>query len=102
MLRYAGLLALVISTMAVGCTTSEDTGPATRNQCQKVQEHSAELRLASVSKNSKLSEDDLAKHQANFSRVTEASLDSCVETRDRAWANCMLNAESVSAARECE
>jgi hypothetical protein len=44
----------------------------------------------------------MKKHEANFARVTEESLATCMQNRSRAWAACVLKQESLGQETECE
>ncbi len=85
-----------------GCNAGGDGEAASKEDCLRVQQHMAKLRVASVKKNSKLSAAELAKHQANFAVTSDAALEACAEERSERWVGCMLDLKSSQNAKDCE
>lgn len=101
MFGRTALLILLPAFLTPGCSGKEDRA-ASRSECLKVRQHTATLRMASVKKNSKLSKDELARHETAYAKTSDVYLDKCVEERSKAWVTCMLELESLQAAGECD
>ena len=78
----------------------------TRDDCQRVREHSADLRLEAMRVATRAPNEgtarELQKHRKNFSNAGgEAYLDKCVEERDLDWVECSLSAKTSKALQKC-
>ncbi len=96
------LCALV--SLVLGCDSSS-TDSITREECQRVRDHSAELRIKDVEFGDVTPEQEAsarAAHKKNFAKSGgNQYLDSCVETRDRDWLDCALRAKTLNDVEAC-
>lgn len=104
-MRRAGLQLFAFLSLALGCDSS-NVEAITREDCQRVRAHAAELRIDSV-KFGDATPDQIASvkaaHKENFAHSGgENYLDSCVETRDRDWLDCALLAKTLSEIEACK
>jgi len=74
---------------------------ASSEDCKAAYQHLATLRLKSVAESSALSDSELAKHKANFSRLSEQEMKACTDSRTRAWARCIQALSDSSKNAEC-
>lgn len=95
-------LILLCGGFLLTCSSSEEFAQVSRSQCEAVQKHRAALRMKNVKRKTKLSTEDLQKHEANFARVTEDNLEACMQARTGGWATCMLKLESLGQEDACD
>lgn len=98
------ILSVITLNFLGGCSDTPDSGDesATIEDCQRVQDHLATLRIEGVAKNTTHSESELAKHKTNFAASSTASLQDCAARHSKGWAHCMLALSSSSDAKSCD
>ncbi len=91
--------------VSFGCADKEELSVSLAD-CQRVQDHMADLRVAGFRINDnvdpKRAAVERAKHRANFASAGgEAALESCAQERTPQWVDCALAAKSLQEAKEC-
>lgn len=102
-MRSVPLISVLII-FSFACAADGD-GRATRADCQRVREHSADLRVAGITLHGDRTqvERERAKHKANFAEAGgEAYLESCVQQRTRKWIECSLSAKTLEKMSKCQ
>ncbi len=92
--------------LALGACSTDENNVVSREDCQKVREHEADLRSAAITMNKDIPQEradrERAKHRKNLTRAGgSAYLDSCTADHSNDWVECSLNAPDVEKLNEC-
>lgn len=99
------LVWLAGSCLVVGACGSTET-KLTQEDCQRVREHVAELRMANFNPaglSDAQAKAEKEKHLANFSGLGgSAAIESCLASKSLDWVECSLKATNLAEAGACE
>lgn len=96
---------LQLGLLLLAACKASSGGAITKEECQKVRTHSAELRLTGVNLNGSSPAEAAATKAAHIKNLASAGgeeyLEHCVATRDAHWLECALHAESLAEVERC-
>ena len=92
---------LALLTIAIAACSGDGRDGVSREDCEKLREHAADLALASSAP--MLSAEERSRHRANLSASSgNESIEQCLRERSQEYLDCALSAGSVEALKRCD